>query len=92
MNNFMGAYDLGGMGMYAPAWAYSLLPFLAIWSLFWKGHALWHAAGRRQGWWFVALLVFNTIGILEIIYIFGILKLKKDEAFPWMKRMNKPRP
>jgi|GEM_PF-922563 len=34
-----------------------------------KGCALWHAARGSQKWWFIALLVINTMGILEIIYL-----------------------
>ncbi len=42
-----------------------LVFILAIWSVFWKGLALWHSAGRREPWWFVILLVVNTAGILK---------------------------
>ncbi len=45
-----------------------LIPVL-IWSLAWKGVALWRAARNGHTAWFVALLVLNTIGLLEIIYI-----------------------
>lgn len=47
-------------------------PFLllAIWSIIWKGLALWRAAGRGEKKWFVFLLILNTAGILEIIYLF----------------------
>jgi hypothetical protein len=45
----------------------------------WKGLALWHAARRGEHWWFVAILLINTIGILEIIYLFFIAKLKFDQ-------------
>ena len=38
-----------------------------------KGMALWHAARRNEIWWFVALLVINTLGILELIYLFFIV-------------------
>lgn len=53
----------------------------AIWVLPWKGYALWLAARNKQKWWFVALLVINTLAILEIIYIFFFSKpgLKKEE-------------
>ncbi len=54
---------------------------LMLWSLFWKGLALWHASRRRQPWWFVAMLLINTVGILEIIYLFGVAKMKKDDLF-----------
>ena len=49
---------------------------LVLWSVFWKGLALWHSARRSQPWWFVIMLVVNTVGILEIIYLFGVAKLK----------------
>jgi len=47
---------------------------LFVWSLFWKGIALWRAAKSDQQYWFVALLLFNTLGILEIIYLFRFAK------------------
>lgn len=49
-----------------------LVLLLITWSLVWKGLALWHAARLGHKAWFVALLVVNTLGILEIIYIFAI--------------------
>lgn len=54
---------------------------LVLWSLFWKGLALWHAARRGEPWWFVILMVVNTAGILEIIYLFFVAKLKLSELF-----------
>ncbi len=47
---------------------------LLIWTLPWKGVALWKAARLSEKWWFVILLVVNTIGILEILYIFVFSK------------------
>lgn len=41
----------------------------AAWTIAWKGIALWRSARRDDFWWFVALLIINTLGILEIIYI-----------------------
>lgn len=40
-----------------------------IWTIVLKGFALWHAAHHNQKWWFIAILVINTLGILEIIYL-----------------------
>ena len=40
-----------------------------VWSVVWKGIALWHAARGRQLAWYIALLVLNTVGVLEIIYL-----------------------
>jgi hypothetical protein len=48
--------------------------FAVIWTFFWKGLALWRASSLRQKHWFVALLIINTLGILEIIYLFLIAK------------------
>ncbi len=47
---------------------------LIIWTIFWKGYSLWIAAKNNQKWWFIAFLVLNTFGILEIIYIFYVAK------------------
>ena len=52
-----------------------------LWSFFWKGLALWHSAQRKQPWWFLILLIVNTMGILEIIYLFGVAKLKFSQLF-----------
>lgn len=68
-----------GAGPFA-AFAGLFVVFLA-WSFFWKGLALWHSSRRGEVWWFVALLVINTLEILEIIYLFGFTKLKFNELF-----------
>jgi hypothetical protein len=49
-----------------------------LWSIFWKGVSLWIAAREKSKWWFIVLLVLNTAGILEIIYIFGFSKWGKE--------------
>ncbi|OGZ55046.1 MAG: hypothetical protein A3H64_03625 [Candidatus Ryanbacteria bacterium RIFCSPLOWO2_02_FULL_45_11c] len=45
-----------------------------LWTLPWKAVALWKAARRGERGWFVALLLINTLAILEIFYIFVISK------------------
>jgi hypothetical protein len=55
-----------------------------IWSIIWKGLALWHSAKNNQRNWFVVLLVINTVGILDIVYLFRFAKTRltlKDLAF-----------
>ena len=54
---------------------------VAVWTFFWKGLALWQASRRDQRVWFVVLLVVSTLGILEIIYLFFVLKIKPGELF-----------
>jgi len=47
----------------------SLFVFLVVWDIIWKGAGLWHAAKNNQKYWFVAILLINTIGILPIVYL-----------------------
>jgi len=58
-------------------WAMILL---ALWTIPWKGVALWKASRRNEKWWFIALLVINTLGLLEILYIFVFSKNKKESV------------
>jgi len=81
LNNFDAYY---GIGMRAPLWMVTLGPIilaLVLWSIFWKGLALWHSAQKKQPWWFVAFLIINTAGLLEIAYLFFVIKLKLSELF-----------
>ena len=52
---------------------------VALWTLPWKGVALWRAAKRGEKKWFVALLIFNTFSVLEILYIFVFSKQKENK-------------
>ena len=52
-----------------------LVGVLLVWVLAWKGFALWKSARLSQPIWFVLLLVINTMGILEILYIFVFSRL-----------------
>lgn len=45
-----------------------------IWSLFWKGLALWRAANLKQRNWFIVIIILNTLGLIEIIYLFRFAK------------------
>lgn len=47
---------------------------LLAWSLVWKGMALWKSARLSHKGWFIALLIINTVGILEIIYIYFVAR------------------
>jgi len=51
-----------------------LILLFLIWSIVWKGLALWKSARLSQRGWFIALLLINSVGILEIIYLFFIAK------------------
>lgn len=61
---------------------------LVLWTMVWKGLALWAAAKNGHKIWFIVMLVANTAGILEIIYYFFFRKKGQkgqeivEEAFP----------
>jgi len=52
---------------------------IIIWTLPWKGVALWKAARNTHKTWFIALLILNTVAILEILYIFIFSRKKTYE-------------
>ena len=54
-----------------------LIPLL-IWSLTWKGIALWKAGQNNQLHWFIAILVINTLGLLEIVYLLWFQKNQQE--------------
>jgi hypothetical protein len=45
------------------------LLFISLWTLVWKGVALYHAGKNRQKVWFVVLLLLNDLGILSMVYL-----------------------
>lgn len=53
-----------------------LLIALLIWSLFWKTIALWRTVKYEQKIWFIGILIINTFGVAEILYLFIFAKKK----------------
>jgi hypothetical protein len=49
----------------------------ALWTMPWKGFALWKAANLKSKAWFIVLFLVNTLGILEILYIFIFSKMNQ---------------
>jgi len=60
-----------------PIWA---IMVLLIWSLTWKALALWKSARKNQKLWFIAILLINTLGFLEILYLFLFSQIKLGKA------------
>ncbi len=56
-----------------------ILLIIMLWVLPWKGYALWTAARAKDKWWFIALLILNTLAVLDIIYIFFVSKRNVEE-------------
>ncbi|HRN86892.1 MAG TPA: DUF5652 family protein [Candidatus Dojkabacteria bacterium] len=52
-----------------PVFLIPLLVLLSIWESIWKAIALYRAGGNKDVAWFIVIFVFNTVGILPIIYI-----------------------
>ena len=63
---------------YNLGWLAPVLVLVVIWTIIWKGMALWRAAQNGSKIWFVVLLVVNTLGILEILYLFVFGKSKSN--------------
>jgi hypothetical protein len=68
-----------------------LISIISIWTLIWKGFGLWKASKKNHIVWFVIFLVFNTLGILEILYlfIFSKMSLKKNKSTESVKEKTK---
>lgn len=56
-----------------------ILFIISVWALVWKGLALWKSARKGSKVWFVVLLIINTFGILEILYIFVFSKISSGK-------------
>ena len=55
----------------------SLFLVIILWDLMWKGIGLWKAARNEEKYWFIAILIINSLGILPILYIYVFQKGKK---------------
>ncbi len=65
-----------------PVWLGLLIPLLIVlvlWDGTWKAIGMWKSARNNQLAWFVCIAVFNTAGILPILYI---LACQKDRNPP----------
>ena len=70
LTQYSGGGPLLGLGVV-------VLAILGVWSIVWKGLALWKAARRGENVWFIVLLIVNTVGILEILYVFVFSRKQK---------------
>lgn len=63
-----------------PTWAIILIVLLVLFDSVMKLLALWRSARNNHLVWFIFLALFNTIGILPIIYlVLYRVKSEKDE-------------
>jgi hypothetical protein len=82
MYNNPSQFGLGFAGGFAFGLGLLMIAAL-VWTIAWKGLALWTAARKGSKNWFVALLLINTLGILDILYIYVF---SKDDAKPVGKK------
>lgn len=47
----------------------TLIGLVMVLDIVLRGVALWRAARANQTLWFIAILIFNTLGILPLIYL-----------------------
>lgn len=78
--NYMGDSGMGPFsgpglgGLFGGLMFGSVMLVLVLWTLYWKFQALWYAAKHDHKWWFIAMMVINTVGILEILYLYVFSK------------------
>ncbi|MBL7052097.1 MAG: hypothetical protein ISS01_03325 [Nanoarchaeota archaeon] len=65
-----------------------LIP-LVLWSLLWKGIALWKTGRNNQLVWFLFILIINTAGILPIIYLLFFQKKTRKKTVTKKKTKTK---
>ena len=63
LGNSRGELPWGGIGL------------LMIWSGVWTGLSLWHAAQRKEKWYFLFFFLVHTARILEFLYLFLVAKI-----------------
>ena len=56
-----------------------ILFVIIVWTVVWKLLALWKAARKGSVIWFIVLALFNTVGILPILYIYVFSEMKLDK-------------
>ncbi len=56
-----------------------------LWTIPWKGVALWKAAQNKHKLWFILILLVNTLAILEIVYILAFSKKPQEENQPMVR-------
>jgi len=59
-------------------WLITIIIIVSIWDAVWKLIAMWKAARNNHLAWFICIAIFNTIGILPIIY--SLIQRKKSST------------
>jgi heme A synthase len=70
MNALLNQWGTPGAGGLFAGMGGLVLFIVIAWSIVWKGMALWKAARTGSKVWFIVLLIVNTVGILDILYLY----------------------
>jgi hypothetical protein len=62
-------------------WLITTIIVLSIWDSVWNLIAMWKAGRNNHLAWFICIAVFNTLGVLPIIYIL-IHRKKEEQDYP----------
>lgn len=60
------------------AWFMPIILIVVLWDVVWKLIAMWKAGRNNHLAWFICIAIFNTMGILPIIYIL-LFRNKSEE-------------
>lgn len=72
-----GYFDLIASELGISIWLVAIiLVGVAIWDLTWRCIAVWKSTKRGNPIWSIAFVLFQTVGILPILYIFVFSKMK----------------
>jgi hypothetical protein len=63
-----------------------VLIVIFIWSAVWKLIALWKSARKGHIAWFIVLAIVNTVGILEILYVYIFSEINFKKKTPEKKK------
>lgn len=71
--------ELSGAFGISSWWILFFFIVIIIWSAIWKLIAMWKSARKGSLAWFIILGIFNTLGILEILYIYVFSEMKREK-------------
>lgn len=54
-----------------------LFVVILVWSWIWKVFAFWKSARRNHLVWFIVFVFVNTLGILEVLYLYVFSEMGK---------------
>ncbi|MCL5730159.1 MAG: DUF5652 family protein [Candidatus Pacearchaeota archaeon] len=82
---YMGAGTTINTTLNYPSLFWSLAPAVififvlaCVWDSVWKAIGLWKSGRNKQVAWFVCIFIFNTLGILPIIYLLFFQKHRSE--------------